>query len=289
LEEAHRLLEPLAGIPSRQAPSAATRAMAAASRAAEQAADGVGAAWSRAAGAAETAAEGVGAAWSRAAGAALDPTVRRLLLIAGGSLLLALLSFLVAVAVIRDPLGVRPQAAPAAVTAAPTTTGPPPTTIPPPSTVPTTASAPAPPGWSVHTDEATGYQVAVPPGWRIDRDGDHRTELHDESSPTVLRIEWQQDPQADPLATEQQASQGYAEDLDDYQPARLEPAEFKGLPAALLEFTYREDDETWHALELGIRSPRHHVAMTIHARDRDWGQGWALFEVFKQSFVAPPA
>ena len=278
LEEARRLLEPLAGVPSRQAPSAATRAMAAATRAAETATR-----------AAETAAEGVGAAWSRAAGAALDPAGRRVLLIAGGSLLLALLSFLVAVAVIRDPLGIRPQAAPAAVTAAPTTTAPPPTTIPPPSTAPTTAPPLAPPGWSVHTDEATGYQVAVPPGWEIDHDGDRRTELHDQSSPTVLRIEWQQDPEADPLAAEQQASQGYAEDLDDYQPARLEPAEFKGLPAALLEFTYREDDETWHALELGIRSPRHHLAISIHARDRDWGQGWALFEAFKQSFVAPPA
>jgi eukaryotic-like serine/threonine-protein kinase len=279
LEQARRLLEPLAGVTGGQVPSAATRAMAAATRAAETATR-----------AAETAAEGVGAAWSRAAAAAMDPAVRRVLLVAGGSLLLALLSFLVAVAVIRDPLGVRPQAAPTAVTAAPTTTAPLPTTIPPPSTAPTTAPALVPPpGWSVHTDEATGYQVAVPPGWGIHRGGDHRTELKDGSSPTVLRIEWQQDPQLDPVAAEQQASQGYAEDLDDYQPARLEPAEFKGLPAALLEFTYREDDETWHALELGIRSPRHHVAMAIHARDRDWGQGWALFEAFKQSFVAPPA
>jgi hypothetical protein len=90
------------------------------------------------------------------------------------------------------------------------------------------------------------------------------------------------------VTAEQQASQGHAEDLDDYQPARLERVEFKGLPAALLEFTYRKDDETWHALELGVRAPRHHVAMAIHARDRDWGQGWALFEAFKQSFVPPP-
>jgi hypothetical protein len=37
-----------------------------------------------------------------------------------------------------------------------------------------------------------------------------------------------------------------------------------------------------------MRAPRHHVAMAIVARDRDWGQGWALFEAFKQSFVPPP-
>ena len=86
---------------------------------------------------------------------------------------------------------------------------------------------------------------------------------------------------------EQQASQAHAGERGGYQPARLEQAQ-SGLPAALLEFTY-QDGETWHALELGVRSPRHHVAMAIHARDRDWGSGWALFEAFKASFVPPAA
>jgi hypothetical protein len=39
--------------------------------------------------------------------------------------------------------------------------------------------------------------------------------------------------------------------------------------------------------ELGIRSSRHHVAMAISTRDRDWGAGWALFEAFKALFVPP--
>jgi hypothetical protein len=140
----------------------------------------------------------------------------------------------------------------------------------------------------VHTDPATGYQVAVPPGWQVVSDGGPRTELRDQSSPTILRIDWQQDPQADPVTLEQQASQAHAGERSGYSQARLEPAQFKGLPAALLEFTY-QDGETWHALELGVRSPRHHVAMAIHARDRDWGAGWALFEAFKGSFVPPSA
>jgi hypothetical protein len=144
-----------------------------------------------------------------------------------------------------------------------------------------------PPGWGVHTDPATGYQVAVPPGWQVVSDGGPRTELRDQSSPTFLRIDWQQDPQADPVTVEQQASQAHAGERGDYRQARLEPAQFRGLPAALLEFTY-QDGETWHGLELGVRSSRHHVAMAIYSRDRDWGTGWALFEVFKASFVPPP-
>jgi hypothetical protein len=212
----------------------------------------------------------------------MDPLVRRVLLIAGGSVLLALVSFAVAVAVTGDPLGLRSQAV--ASTAA---TIPPTTTADPPATTPATQAPLVPPGWSVHTDPATGYQVAVPPGWRIVSDGGPRTELRDQSTPAFLRIDWLQDPQADPVTLEQQAGGAHAGERGGYQQARLEPAQFKGLPAALLEFTY-QDGETWHALELGVRSPRHHVAMAIYTRDRDWGAGWALFEAFKASFVPPP-
>jgi eukaryotic-like serine/threonine-protein kinase len=210
----------------------------------------------------------------------MDPVVRRVLLIAGGSVLLALVSFAVAVAVTGDPLGLRSQAVASTVATVP------PTTAAPPSTTATTLAPLVPPGWAVHTDPATGYQVAVPPGWEVASDGGPRTELRDQSSPTFLRIDWLQDPQADPVTLEQQASQAHAGERGGYQPARLEAAQFKGLPAALLEFTY-QDGETWHALELGVRSPRHHVAMAIYARDRDWGSGWALFEAFKASFVPP--
>ena len=54
----------------------------------------------------------------------------------------------------------------------------------------------------------------------------------------------------------------------------------------MLELTFQAD-ETWHGLELGVRSPRHQVAMAIYSRDRDRGAGWALFEAFKGSFVPP--
>ncbi|MGH2815636.1 MAG: serine/threonine-protein kinase, partial [Actinomycetota bacterium] len=153
---------------------------------------------------------GWGVAGSRAARNSMDPMVRRVLLIAAGSVVLALVSFAVAVAVSGDPLGLRSQAVASTVaTVAPATVAP--TTTEPATTVsPTTQAAVVPPGWTVHTDPATGYQIAVPPGWRLDSDGGPRTELHDQSSPTFLRIDWQQDPQADPLTLEQQASQAHA-------------------------------------------------------------------------------
>jgi hypothetical protein len=213
----------------------------------------------------------------------MDPLVRRVLLIAGGSVVLALVSFAVAVAVTGDPLGLRAQAVASTVATVPPTSVAPTTTAPTTTATQTTQAVLVPPGWAVHTDPAIGYQVAVPPGWQVVSEGP-RTELRDHSSPTFLRIDWQQDPRADPVTLEQQAGQAHAGERGGYQQARLEPAQFRGLPAALLEFTY-QDGETWHALELGVRSPRHHVAMAIYARDRDWGSGWALFEAFKGSFV----
>jgi hypothetical protein len=266
IPEIRHLLEPLAGSP--RSPAAT-----------------VGAGSGAMAGGGSGGARGVG---SRAARNAMDPVVRRVLLIAGGSVVLALVSFAVAVAVSGDPLGLRSQAVASTVATVPPATLAPTTTGPTTTVTSTTQAAVVPPGWAVHTDPATRYQVAVPPGWQVVSDGGPRTELRDQSSPTLLRIDWQQDPQADPVTLEQQASQAHAGERGGYQPARLEQTQFKGLPAALLEFTY-QDGETWHALELGVRSPRHHVAMAIYARDRDWGAGWALFEAFKASFVPPAA
>ena len=286
--EARRLLEPLAGGPRPAAVAAAPGGAGGAGAAGGTVAwTGPGATalgplglppWGQPSGGAVPA--------GRAARHAMDPVVRRVLLIAGGSVLLALASFAIAVAVTGDPLGLRPQALPTSLATVVPTTVATTTTAPPASVPPTTVAALVPPGWAVHTDPAIGYQVAVPPGWEVASDGGPRTELRDHASPTVLRINWQQDPPADPVTTEQQASQAHAGERGGYQQARLESAQFKGLPAALLEFTY-QDGETWHSLELGMRAPRHHVALAIYARDRDWGTGWALFEAFKASFVPP--
>ena len=149
----------------------------------------------------------------------MDPVVRRVLLIAGGSVVLALVSFAVAVAVTGDPLGLGSRAVASTVATAPPTTVPP-TTTPVTTVAPATPAAVVPPGWAVHSDPATGYQVAVPPGWQVVSDGGPRTELRDQSSPTLLRIDWQQDPQADPVTMEQQADQAHAGERGGYQRAR---------------------------------------------------------------------
>ena len=97
--------------------------------------------------------------------------------------MLALVSFVVVVAVSGDPLGLRSQAVASTVATVPPTTLAL-TTGPPTTVTPTTQAAVVPPGWVAHTDPGTGYQVAVPPGWQVVSDGGPRTELRDQSSPT---------------------------------------------------------------------------------------------------------
>ena len=76
----------------------------------------------------------------RAVRNAMDPAVQRVLLIAGGSVLLALVSFAIAVAVIGDPLGLRSQAVASTIATVPPTTLPP-TTAPPTTVTPATLAA----------------------------------------------------------------------------------------------------------------------------------------------------
>src|SRR4029453_5064179 len=155
-----------------------------------------------------TAGSGVGqGAGSRVARNAMDPLVRRGVLIAGGAGVRALVSFTVVVAVSGDPLGLRSQAVASTVATVPPTTLAPTSTGPPTTVTPTTQAAVVPPGWAAHTDPGTGNQAAGPPAWQGASDGGPRPELRDQSSPTFLRIDWVQDPRADPVTMEQQASQ----------------------------------------------------------------------------------
>jgi hypothetical protein len=98
-----------------------------------------------------------------------------------------------------------------------------------------------------------------------------------------------EDLELDPLTAEQQAARAHAaEHPVGYQVARVTPTPFKGLPGAQLEFGYAEA-EPWHALELAVRTPGYLLTMAIYSRDRDWPQGWVLFQAFAASLQPPPA
>ena len=99
----------------------------------------------------------------------MDPLVRRVLLIAAGSVVLALVSFAVAVAVSGDPLGLRSQAVASTVATVPPTTRAATTTGPATTVTSATQAAVVPPGWVAHTDPGTRYQDPAGPCSRRSR------------------------------------------------------------------------------------------------------------------------
>lgn len=261
--------------------------------------DGVGrAAWGgAAAGRAARAQAGarLGApAWRKAVDWALDPT-RRGLVVGTASVVLALLSFALIVAVIGNPTGAGSQtraAAPPATPAATTTTVAATTTTTPPTTAPA-----LPAGWTVFADDASGYRIAYPASWEVARSDDHTVEFHDRSVPTTMRVRLAPAPVPDPVAAQVQSSQQHgAIHEGSYQQTRLDPSSFQGRPGAVLEFTFLGDDQQpYRAAELGTNTPAgpngpgYWVTIFVQSREADWGVAQSLLQTALSSFVPPPS
>jgi eukaryotic-like serine/threonine-protein kinase len=224
----------------------------------------------------------------------LDPR-RRGVLIGAASVLLALVSFALIVAIIGNPAGSGGQRqAQGGVAESPGTTAATTSTIPP-STAPPSTAPPLPAGWTLYAEEHIGYRIAYPASWEVVRDGDHQTEFHDRSLPTFVRVEWRDGPAGDPVAAEQQSSQVHAgRHQGSYQQVRVEPSTFQGRPAALLEFTFLGDDQQpFRAMELGGDTPQAQggpgrwVAISVFAHEADWGVAQAIMQTALNSFVPP--
>jgi eukaryotic-like serine/threonine-protein kinase len=222
----------------------------------------------------------------------LDPS-RRALVVGTGSMVLALLSFALIVAVIGNPTGSGSQArvaAPPLTTAAATTTTAAPTT----TTPPTTAAA-LPAGWTVFADDPIGYRIAYPASWEVVRSDDQTVEFHDRSVPTIMRVRFAPAPVPDPVAAQVQSSQQHAALHEgSYQQTRLDPDNFQGRPGALLEFTFLGDDQQpYHAVELGTNTPPgpngpgYWITIFVESREVDWGVAQSLAQTALGSFVPP--
>jgi eukaryotic-like serine/threonine-protein kinase len=232
--------------------------------------------------------------WGKALDWMLDPS-RRGLVVGTASVVLALLSFALIVAVIGNPTGSGSQtrAAAPAITAAVTATSAAPTTT---TTPPTTAPA-LPAGWTVFADDTSGYRIAYPASWEVARSDDRTVEFHDRSVPTIMRIGFAPAPVPDPVAAQVQSSQQHAAaHQGSYQQTRLDPTNFQGRPGAVLEFTFLGDDQQpYRAVELGTNTPPgpngpgYWVTIFVQSREVDWGVAQSLLQTALNSFVPPPS
>ena len=173
-------------------------------------------------------------------------------------------------------------------------------TLPPPDDEPTagpsaTASAPAPDspaalpaGWTRYEDPAEGWSVGVPPGYeRSDRNG--QVQFRNDAQRRTLRIEASA-PRGEPLAVFTAFSAALGESLRDYEELRLEATEFRGLPAADLEFTFF-DETTLHVLDRTFVDEAGSQAYALYWQTNagDWDAARPVFERVLATFQPRPA
>ena len=159
-----------------------------------------------------------------------------------------------------------------------------------PSTAPASASsATVPKDWVSYTDSTVGYTIAHPPGWQIQRRDGTRTDFKDPRTGNYLRVDWTDKPGPSAVQAWRDYAPVFAGRNSAYREIRIEPTTFKGMDAAIWEFTYKRGSTTLHAVDLGFVTPTHGFALNFQTTEGDWQSSQDVFESFKASFEVPKA
>jgi hypothetical protein len=176
-------------------------------------------------------------------------------------------------------------------TGAPTTTSAPPTTAPATTSAPTTtadASQPsaAPAGWASFRNAAAGYTVAHPPGWTVRRGRGTIVDLVRPGTGQYLRVDWTDQPKPSALGAWRDAEPGFASRHAGYRRIRIEQTDYRGLDAAIWEYTYLAGGRRVRAVNLNFvsRSGDYAYALNFQTGEREWRAAYPLFESMRDSF-----
>ena len=151
-----------------------------------------------------------------------------------------------------------------------------------------TGNAPAvPAGWVFYTDSATGYRIAKPESWTIRTVTAYRTDFVDPASSAFVRIEWTDKPGPDPVEAWRSQARSFAAQQQGYEELRIDPATFKGYPAAEWEFRYLDRGALRHALDLGMITGRYGAALFAVSSEATWQQLQPVLSTFRASFDPP--
>jgi eukaryotic-like serine/threonine-protein kinase len=141
-----------------------------------------------------------------------------------------------------------------------------------------------PDGWTTHTDDATGYQIAYPGDWEVVTVSQTLTDFRDPSSPTYLRVDWTDAPPSDPVADWQQQSQSFGARHEGYEEIRIEPYDYRGYDAAMWEYRYVADGLPVRAYNLGIDTGTYGHALNFQTSEELWEESQDLYATFQEVF-----
>jgi hypothetical protein len=141
-----------------------------------------------------------------------------------------------------------------------------------------------PAGWQTYTNEQAGYTVAYPAGWRVEPAGGPRIDFRDPETGTYLRIDWTNEPKADPVADWREQSQQFASSHQGYEEIRIAPYDYRDYVAAGWEFRYSDGGTRLHALDLGFVAGDQGYALYFQTKEERWSASQDLFTKLRESF-----
>jgi hypothetical protein len=152
----------------------------------------------------------------------------------------------------------------------------------------------APPGgaqvpadWETFTNAEAGYEFAYPSGWQIlrGRGGVSRNiDFEDPETGNYIRVAWTPSPGPSPEGAWESLSDSFAQTHDAYRELQITPTSFKGMDAALWEYTWTEGGADLHAYDLGFVTADRGFALNFVTEESDWESSQDLWRQFKAAF-----
>jgi hypothetical protein len=143
-----------------------------------------------------------------------------------------------------------------------------------------------PPGWTKVTSQGGAYSFAYPPGWRVSsRSGGLNTVQVSGPGGRLFKVQSSDSP-TDPMAAWAQQERSFRS-RPGYQRIRLEPGTYKGLNAAVWEFTLRDGGQRIHKLDITFKSAdgKWGYAVLLQSPERAWNSTQALSSQFERGFT----
>jgi serine/threonine protein kinase len=148
------------------------------------------------------------------------------------------------------------------------------------------SGAQVPPGWTTLRHPAGAYTVAYPPGWRASAraDGLNTTNVSGPGG-RLFKVQSSNTP-SDPMQAWTAQERTFS-DRPGYQRIRLEPGRYKGLDAAVWEFTQLEGGQRVHKLDITFKSAdgRWGYAVLLQAPEQAWSSTANLSGQFERAFA----
>ncbi|OEV05210.1 serine/threonine-protein kinase [Streptomyces oceani] len=148
-----------------------------------------------------------------------------------------------------------------------------------------------PQGYHYERDEDLGLRVPLPDGWRTTDTADSDLAYTDPARLVSLRVSAGELAASDQLQRwkDDKAKSVSAGKLPGYSELRMQRTTYRGMPAAVWEFTFQGREREFRAIYLGFGKPGgKEYALYLSAPSADWGSGQKVFAQVRERLVIEP-